>query len=436
MKISSFNLKQKGIEMQNQSSALLDNAFVHGAANISVNTNGIRAINVIGLSAFVDAIVMHQRLTVSKSAWEYFESRAPIEWVTSIEPIIDIVELELPPATPIIKSALGNSNALLACYKDFGFDVTKLTSPGGYSLNQIYMSYKASSIAPASENTELWRSIWEQTDLSHAGIAYNLRGPEHVDTLSCLVRALQYEQLALDRGETYVAHELRGRILNFFSRRDASPIYRKYWDGIMKKMAVKMERECNERLNWMEGQAQPSKNFWAQLKLPIFLLAALQRSNNYKDLFYHVIDLRHKALPLRQALINLSDAQTSQDCRSSIAEAREISNYLATTSNIDKNTVISVAIGFPLSVSLSIDIPISGNSRSTRFLRDINDNYHIPFTLCSDIARVFRGFLVSDLLLNEEMGNFHPNNISRNIGKSLARKTADDLLRDLDKDDY
>jgi hypothetical protein len=213
--------KSNGTLIMTPSLALLDNAFVHSAASLLwrvENDMNVRNVNILGLSALVDAIVMHDRLVIDARGWEYFKESAPRLWIPNIEPFLDVTDISLPPAESIIEELVSKDNFMLICYAMSQFDHIELCADAHGDMRELYFSYSGQDIESSEVEKILDALIREKLNTNIPDVHFNLRNYEHVGTLQCFVRALQYDQLAAKMGISYLSQEFRGRVLNFFGK--------------------------------------------------------------------------------------------------------------------------------------------------------------------------------------------------------------------------
>lgn len=377
----------------NDSQVLLDNAFLFSAANLR---NSRRNVNILGLSALADAIVMHQRITVDSKGWEYFENNVPPQWLPYISPLVDVVTYQLPPIETITEKLIKDPRALLACYLmsevdflDLGI-VSSEAHSKNFDINYYYLTYTGSEIADETGEEELLRLIDVYRPKAIPEMQFNHRWSDHISTLQCLVRAMQYDAFAANRGEAYLSHEFRGRVLNIFSQQRASTKYKNCWVNLMAKVSTLIENEFKEHLEWASPLIEDSHALWLRLETPIFLSQALQKCTSAKDLFAHVADIREKARPVRELLQTLTSGTSNEGTQNAVLEMRRLSYELTNTQPTPHDTKLSLSIGLPISASFGIDIPTKQKSRSVSFIRDIYDNYAIPYNLVEDIKRCFK----------------------------------------------
>lgn len=131
-----------------RASAVLDNATLFSVANVlrrhDVGGN-IRNVNLLGLAALADALVMHQRITVDRAGWEYFADAVPPTWLPSIEPMIDVEDLAFPPQEAVVDAVMQSSNGVLLGYALTVIDQMTRTE-GDRDLNTTYFTYTNSDL--------------------------------------------------------------------------------------------------------------------------------------------------------------------------------------------------------------------------------------------------------------------------------------------------
>jgi hypothetical protein len=159
---------------------------------------------------------------------------------------------------------------------------------------------------------------------------------------------------------------------------------------LIAKISSHIENEFNEHLEWASPIIDDSLALWLRLESPVFLSLALNKCNHQRDLFACVADIREKARPIREMLQTLTSTTSQREARKAALEMRKISYELAKTQPKPSDTKVSLGIGLPISASFGIDVLTKNKSRFVSFIRDIYDNYAIPYALYEDLKRCFR----------------------------------------------
>lgn len=372
-------------------SVVLDNALLFSAANFLVRQKDgdkVRNVNLLGIAALVDALVMHQRLTVDRAGWDYFSEAVPATWLPSIAPMVDIVDFELPSQEMVVDAVVRSENTILLGYALTVIDQVTHTE-GGRDLNTTYFTYTGSDLGRQRNEQELVSLLQERLNLAIPAMHLHLRNYEHVSGLQSLVRAVQYQHFASELGQAYLPHDFRGRVLNIVSRDRVEPKFRQLWQRLMARLTGSIEKEYDEKLEWTEPTADGSFELWQRLQMPTFLAMALERTTQIEDLFHHVTDIRNKARPLRELLEQFTETDSQEKGAKLALEVRRVAHELDSIAPTKPSSVLSVAIGLPASISLSLDIPSLTAKQSVAFIRDVYDNHAVPLSLEPDVKRVF-----------------------------------------------
>lgn len=372
-------------------SVVLDNAVLFSAANLHVRNNSgdtIRNVNLLGLSALVDALIMHQRLTIDRRGWDYFAKVVPPAWLPSIQPMVDILDFDLPPQTAVAEAVADSTNAVLLAYALTTID-RMVTTEEGRDLILTYFSYTGSDLGINREEQELVSLLQERLDIAIPDMHLHLRSYEHVGALQSLVRVFQYQSFASSLGQAYIPHDFRGSIINILSRDCVQPAFRLAWEKLMGVMSNAIKKEYNEKLGWARPTKDESFALWERFAMPTFLAMALARTDKLDDLFHHVGNIRNKAQDLRHLLEQFTDADTTIRGDAIANDVRRVAHELGSTAPTKAASIFSVAVGLPLSVSLRMNVPSLAARRSVAFVRDIYDNHAVPLTLAGDVERVF-----------------------------------------------
>ncbi len=386
-----------------RASAVLDNAMMFSAANFLIRNNGgdnVRNVNLLGLAGLADALVMHQRITVDRAGWEYFAGSVPVAWLPSIEPMLDIVDFELPPQEVVVEAMVKSSNSILLGYALTMVDQLTQTE-GGRDLNTTYFSYTGSDLGRQRNEQELVSLLEDklETAIPAMHMHLHLRSYVHVSALQSLVRAVQYQHFATELGQAYLAHEFRGRILNVISRDRVQPSFRMIWERLMTRMSTSIAKEYNEKLDWAQPADDGSFALWERFQMPTFLAMALERTTSVGDLFHHIRDIRDKAMPLRLLLEQYTAVDSAKKGAELALDLRRVAHELDSVAPPKPGSVLSVSIGLPPSVSLRMNLPSLAAKRSVAFVRDIYDNHAVPLVLARDVSRVF-GSVIQPLTLD------------------------------------
>jgi hypothetical protein len=248
-----------------------------------------------------------------------------------------------------------------------------------------YLAYTGSEIGSEEEEDALVELL-KQRIPKGMDARFGLRYSRDVSPLQCLIRATQYQRYADALGQTYLSHEFRGTVLNLAGRLGTDPAFKTSWEKVIKAISAGIEHEYGERMEWIHSAIVESVKLWQKFDMPLFLAMALQKCTRLEDLFAHVTDIRDRALPVRHLLGQLLGA--GEKSHELLKEAREFSYALSDVKPTYSATKLSWRVSVPLSVALSADLRFS-QRRSTAFVRDIYDNYSIPYTLKEDVRRVF-----------------------------------------------
>ncbi|GLI99012.1 hypothetical protein [Sphingobium sp. BS19] len=423
-------MSEKSTQSDQHASVVLDNAILFSAANYLVRHDGgntVRNVNLFGLSGLVDALVMHQRITVDRAGWEYFADAVPATWLPSIQPMLNIVDFALPPQETVVDAVMQSSNSILLSYALTVIDQSTETE-GGRDLNTTYFSYTGSDLGRNRNEQELVSLLQDRLELAIPPMHLHLRSYDHVSALQSLVRAVQYQCYATELGQAYLPHDFRGRIINVMSRDRVEPAFRSMWERLMARVTTNIEKAYNEKLEWSHFSDDGSFALWEKFQMPTFLTMALEKTKEVGDLFHHVLDLRNKAMPLRHLIEQYSDVDSVEKAAAIALDVRRVSHELDSVAPAKPTSVFSVAIGFPPSVSLRMNLPSSSAKRSVAFVRDIYDNHAVPLCLARDMGRVFGSVtqpLTLDPLLEVAPGenvidSFFANTYSKSTGEKLV----------------
>ena len=369
-------------------SVVLDNAFLFSAANSTIGNRKIRNVQLLGLSGLADALVMHQRITVDRQGWEYFANAVPPTWLPSIQPLVDIIDFDLPTEEIVVDAVASSANSILLGYALTVVDQVTATDEKRY-MNENYFSYTGSDLGKNIDEQKLIRLLQDRLDRAIPPMHLHLRHAEHVSALQCLVRAVQYQFFASELGQAYVPHDYRGRILNILARDRTQPKFRELWERLMGRVSASIRKEYDETLDWTRPAEDGSFALWERLEMPTFLAMALERTQDIGDLFHHVMEIRTKAMPLRHLLENFTDVENDQERAFLAQEIRRVAHELDSISPTKPGSIVSITAGLPASVGLRVNLPPSSERRSVAFVRDIYDNHAVPLSLSEDVERVF-----------------------------------------------
>jgi len=371
--------------------AVLDNATLFSAANFLVRHNDggkVRNVNLLGIAGLADALVMHQRITVDRAGWDYFTAAVPQEWLPSIEPMVDVSEFSMLPQEVVVEAVVKSSNSVLLGYALTVIDQITETE-GGRDINTTYFSYTGSDLGRNRDEQELVSLLQEKLDLAIPDMHLHLRSYEHVSALQSLVRAIQYQHYAGQIGQAYIPHDYRGRILNVISRERTQPAFRGMWERLMARVSTSIKKQYDEKLDWTRPSDDGSFAVWERFQTPTFLAMALEKTKTVGDLFHHVRDIRNKARSLREMLERYTGVDNSKESAALALDIRRVAQELDSAAPSKPGSVFSVSVGLPASISLRMNLPSFGASKSVAFIRDIYDNHAIPLTLSRDMERVF-----------------------------------------------
>lgn len=401
--------------------ALVDNAFLFSVASIFIRIKRnlrIRNVDILGLSALVDAIIMHRRLAVDSSGWAYFEEHCPTRWLPFLVPYIDIIEFNLPSFKLVVPDIAANDQFWALGYLFGVADSVGFIDDKRLDFRNLYFSYTSSDVAEGTQEQELIHFLENNRPSRIPEMMYYLRHNEHVSSVQCLIRALQYQAFAVARGEAYLSQEFRGRVLRFFGRYQSSNEFRVIWDRIMLRIVGSIEKEHKTKLSWTSDYLKDSA-IWSELEMPLFLAMALRRTKSIDDLFFEVTILRDKAFTLRQLLEEMTYINDQKNLDKTSNEAKQLAYAIDDVRAADHRTKISASIGFPWSFSVDLKVDLSRQNRGVSFIRDIYDNYAIPLRLSADIERVFGNVKLQSLVTEPIADKYMDRNFLDQIGDRL-----------------
>jgi hypothetical protein len=358
---------------------VLDNALLFSAANLHVRQNGgrmVRNVNLLGIAA----LVMHQRLTVDRQGWEYFAAAVPQSWLPSIEPMVDIIDFDLPPQEMVAEAVVNSSNSVLLAYALTSID-RMIETEQGRDLILTYFSYTGSDMGRNRNEQDLVSLLQDRLDVAIPDMHLHLRNYEHVGTLQSLVRVLQYQHFAGELGQAYVPHDFRGSVINVLSRDRVQPAFRLVWEKLLGIMSEAIKKEYAETLEWTRPADDGSFALWERLEMPTFLAMALERTTQIGDLFHHVREIRNGARELRQLLEQFTHIENQARGDAVAKEVRRLAHELRSVTPTKPASIFSVAVGLPPMISLGINVPSLSAKRSVAFVRDIYDNHAVPLSL-------------------------------------------------------
>lgn len=415
-----------------RASVVLDNALLFSAANLHVRNNGgekVRNVNLLGLSALVDALVMHQRLTIDRRGWDYFAEAVPPAWLPSIQPMVDVLDFDLPPQAAVAEAVTNSSNAVLLAYALTSID-RMVETEEGRDLILTYFSYTGSDLGLNHEEQDLVSLLQERLNIAIPDVHLHLRNYEHVGALQSLVRVFQYQSFASSLGQAYIPHDFRGSIINILSRDRVQPAFRLAWEKLMGVMSDAIKKEYNEKISWARPATDESFALWERFAMPTFLTMALERTDKVDDLFHHVGSIRNRAQDLRHLLEQFTDADTTARGDAIANDVRRVAHELNSTAPTKATSIFSVAVGLPPSVSLRMNLPSLAARRSVAFVRDIYDNHAVPLTLAGDVERVF-GSITQPLALSA-LRNIKPgeNVLEHFLSTARFRASGEPLVGD------
>lgn len=416
-----------------RASVVLDNALLFSAANFHVrgsDSGVVRNVNLLGIAALIDALVMHQRLTVNRQGWDYFKAAVPQTWLPSIEPMVDVTDFELPPQEKVAEVVVNSSNSVLLAYALTSVD-RMIKTEEGHDLIASYFSYTGSDLGRNRDEQDLIRSLKDSLKFSIPDMHLHLRNHNHISILQSIVRVFQYQYFASEIGQAYIPHDFRGSVINILSRNRVQPSFRIVWEALMRLVSDSIKKEHNEKLEWTRPADDGSFALWERLQMPTFLSMALERTTQVGDLFHHVREIRNKARDLRQLLEQYTDVDNDALGVAITKDVRRVAHELGSVAPTKSASIFSVAVGLPASISLRMNLPSFAAKRSVAFVRDIYDNHAVPLSLARDVKRVFG--LVPQGLTHESLCAVAPgeNALDHFLEKVRLRKNGR-LLADLD----
>ena len=303
-------------------------------------------------------------------------------------PMVDIVEFGLPSQDVVVDAVVQSMNCVLLAYTLAQIDMV-ITTRANRPLTAAYFAYTGSEIGLNRDEGELIDLLQERLGRAIPDMHFYLRSYEHVSTLQCLVRSVQSQHFASERGQAYIPHEFRGRIMNVLAREKSQPAFRIIWEQLMARMTAGIKKEYDEKLDWTRPADNGSFALWERLNMPIFLTMALEQTKGVEDLFFHVREIRDKARPLRELIDQYVHIQDAQQGARVGQEIRAVANELGSVAPAKPSSIFSVSIGLPMSISLGFNLPPANANRSVAFIRDIYDNHAVPLFLVRDFERVF-----------------------------------------------
>ena len=381
--------------MKKHGVALADNAFIFGVGRLFARVRAeesLSNVNVLALAGLADALVMHDEILIDSIGWEFLTKNLPERWISDLYSCAQIQPLELPKIEDVVDSVLNSDNAKLLCQA-----LNWLDNSGGSdelaNLRQSYLSYTGHELGA-------WRTEQRIIDQLSEGIGedgwlrsgeFNLRTLEHVSTLQCMVRAIQYCEFSANSGYTYYSHEFRGRVINAVSSIGTNTAYKEFWDYLISKMQDEIVLKNSEKWIWKSEKFQNSTDYWEKFNAPIFLGMALNDCTHVNELLSRILDLRAKADPLRKIFSQFTSAVQEQDHIASkklLIELNAISDSLA---KLEKNRLISrfsISFGLPLGISIGYQPTENKNLKTLTIARDLYENYQLPYTFYDDINRL------------------------------------------------
>jgi len=366
------------MQYKSKAYAIIDNAFVYGVGSLFLRRQSeqtVKNVNVLALAGLADALVMHDFIMIDSRGWDFATRYWPESWTAELSNYVEIEEFELPSTNNVVDCLLKSDTAKLLCQALNWIDNT-VTSENSVNLRQSYLSYTGHEIGYWKSESAIIQRLHDgiEQDSWLSSCEFNLRTAEHVSTLQCMVRAIQYSEFASTRGLTYYSHEFRGRIINAICSIGTNQQYKKFWTGLVKKLQEQVILENSENWVWKTDEFEKSFEVWEKFDSPIFLSMALRECQHINDLISRILDLREKAAPLRRVFreyirsIEMGDNESRNEL---LLELDEISKSLA-----------------PLGVSIGYQPSEKRNLKSLAIARDLYDNCVLPYTFYDDINRL------------------------------------------------
>jgi len=383
---------------------LLDGATLHATGALFQRIGAeraIRPINVLALSALIDAYVLFEKLVVPKANWEYFQAVAPTDWVAFLQDVVEPIDITFD--LNGFRSFIANPYVFLALNGIIKADTD----------TKIYFDYRSyvggdigDGIQPGieqfSEDLQRMESIIQEewaVDKGPLRWDYLHSNTDHVDPVHAAWRGCQYSAFCAEKGYWYVPHELRGRFIDahatLLGQHHLDPVAERIMAGIREHYLERKNRPADD-IKIPAGlfpKRPQSELLWQQFKMPLVSARVFQQSNTLYGIFEEAGKLRQSAAGFRKACAAI-DLIEKSDRLEQASKAYE--DITALFKSLDQtiqapgvNWSLSLSYPWGVSIGLEPDSAKLAYPKHFSFARDIYDCRLLPTTYQSDLIRLF-----------------------------------------------
>lgn len=381
---------------------LLDGATLHAAGALFQRVGAqmaIRPINILSLSALIDAYVLFDRLAVPKVNWQYFTAVAPADWVAYLQDVVEPVDIAFDLngfrefiANPYVFIAL---NSIIHADNEAMIHLDYRTYVGG-DMGIGIESGNRDAGDEILEMEEIVKQVWSSSD-ENWNWNYFSSNAEHVDPIHAVWRGCQYSEFCARNECWYVPHELRGRFLDFH----ATMLGRQHQDPMVERIMTAIRERFLERKNNLSAadaippglfpQRPESELLWQQFKMPLVSARVFQRSDTLYHIFERASALRQAAAPFRKLCAEIDLKEKSDRLDQAEAAYAQVAELFR---NLDQSIEApgvnwSVSLSYPWGVSVGLEPRRIGQPKHLSFARDIYSCRMLPATYKTDLIRIF-----------------------------------------------
>lgn len=371
------------------SHVLIDGATLHAAAATFQRMSKqqrIRPINILALSALVDAFILFENVVADDKAYKYFSEHVPADWLVHFDKVITTVD------TRSVSFDDGVGDFLSSDETFWALNVL-LKTEMKLDIRKHYMTYAGKDFGIRDVESkaliDIDNILKEKWDWD-----YNHPNTDHIDIIHACWRGVQYSEFCSQNGYSYFPHELRGSFLDIYASLSgkAHPV------AYVRKIVDKARKALHEdRLKHVKDKGdifpvdKEALYFWRSLKMPLFSAKVFQKSKTIYDLFDVAGRMRAEAKEFREKCM-LIDSALSRDEFHRVEDlynefASLFDSFPSTKETAQLNW--SISLSFPWRITVGVGGSVKRSKRHLNFIRDIFTARAIPFTIKADIARLF-----------------------------------------------
>lgn len=373
------------------SQVLIDGATLHAAAATFERLKKkmrIRPINILALSAIIEAFILFENVFADTAAHEYFSEHVPADWLNHINRIITTVDTHFASFDDGAKDFLSSAEAFWA------FNILiKTETDLDIDIRKHYMTYVGGDFGVDSDDHDDFFAI-DKILKEKWNWDYHHANADHIDVIHACWRGIQYSEFCSRNGYSYFPHELRGRFLDLY----ASMSGKKHPVAYVQKLVEKVRQSIHDdRLKHITEKADifPANKetlyFWKSLQMPLFSARVFQKSKTIYDLFDEAEIMRTEAKEFRKKCTLIDVALSRGEFRKVEDLYNEFASLFDSFPTLKEPAPInwSISLSYPWRATAGVGGSIKLGQRHLNFIRDIFTARSIPLTLKDDISRLF-----------------------------------------------